>query len=347
MLSLPLIPPTFDSNPILPTAFRPRPDSPPPPAATASATHNPQHVRQLQQRRGEDRKLHNTRSPLAFLTADEAAIAARKAAIRNFGAYWIRPHGVLKTLQATHEEEAERLEAEEQARQEAGLRDMQARQQAVEVQERAGQAAEEAAQEGEERNLDDEIPDAPEQTAEMSFNEESMLEGSSLLVDQEQSELLEEEAEVQQAVELEEAELIGAAQDQEELGIERDLDDSVPEAGSYQHTDTEVEDSDLDSELQDSFARQSVRRSARVERSTQAALGVGGGRTFQAQGQAIGGLQERMRAQVGASDSLPRSRGSLHLSSSILESSFVGSSPVMQRGGQAGRGRGRARGRQS
>ncbi|KAK1041121.1 hypothetical protein LTS16_009886 [Friedmanniomyces endolithicus] len=347
MLSLPLIPPTFDSNPILSTAFRPRPDSPPPPAATASATHNPQHVRQLQQRRDEDRKFHNTRSPLAFLTADEAAIAARKAAIRNFGAYWIRPHGVLKTLQATHEEEAERLEAEEQARQEAGLRDMQARQQALEVQERAGQAAEESAQEGEERNLDDEIPDAPEQTAEMSFNEESMVEGSSLLVEQEQSELLEEEAEVQQAVELEEAELIGAAQDQEELGIERDLDDSVPEAGSYQHTDTEVEDSDSDSELQDSFARQSVRRSARVERSTQAALGVGGGRTFQAQGQAIGGLQERMRAQVGALDSLPRSRGSLHLSSSILESSFVGSSPVMQRGGQAGRGRGRARGRQS
>ncbi|KAK1063875.1 hypothetical protein LTR33_012198 [Friedmanniomyces endolithicus] len=323
MLSLPLIPPTFDSNPILPTAFRPRPDSPPPPTATASATHNPQH------------------------TADEAAIAARKAAIRNFGAYWIRPHGVLKTLQATHEEEAERLEAEEQARQEAGLRDMQARQQALEVQERAGQAAEETAQGGEERDLDDEIPDAPEQTAEMSFNEESMVEGSSLLVDQEQSDLQEEEAEVQQAVDLEEAELIGAAQDQEELGIERDLDDSVPEAGSYQHTDTEVEDSDSDSELQDSFARQDVRRSARVGRSTQAAHGIGASRAFQAQGQVVGGLQERMRAQVGAADALPRSRGSLHLSSSILESSFVGSSPVMQRGGQAGRGRGRARGRQS
>ncbi|TKA76379.1 hypothetical protein B0A55_05266 [Friedmanniomyces simplex] len=348
MLSLPLIPPTFDSTPILPTAFRPRPNSPPPPTATTNATHNPQHVRQLQQRRDEDRQLHNTRSPLAFLTADEAAIAARKAAIRNYGAYWIRPPGVPKTLQATHEEEAERIEAEEQARQEAGLRDMQARQQALETQERAGQAGEDATQAGEERDLDDEIPDAPEHAAEMSFNEESMVEGSSLLVDQQQSELQEEEEEVQQAVELEEAELIGAAQDQEELGIERDLDDSVPEAGSYQHTDTELEDSDSDSELQDSFAIPSVRRSARVERSAQsAAYGVGPSRGLQSQGQAMGGLQERMRAQVGAADALPRSRGSLHLSSSILESSFVGSSPVMQRGGHAGRARGSRRGRQS
>ena len=137
---------------------------------------------------------------------------------------------------------------------------------------------------------------------------------------------------------MEEAELTGAARDEEELGIERDLDDSVPEAGSYQHTDTEVEDSDSDSELRDSFAVQSTRRSARSG---------GSGRPLQAQMQGLAGLQERMRAQVSAADSLPRSPGSINLSSSILESSFVGSSPVMQRGANGGRGRGRRRGRQS
>ncbi|KAK3069897.1 hypothetical protein LTR53_011407 [Teratosphaeriaceae sp. CCFEE 6253] len=348
MFSLPLIPPTFDSTPILPTAFRPRPDSPPP-SNINNATHNPQHARQLQQRRDEDRKLHNTRSPLAFLTADESAIAARKAAIRNLGALWIRPPGVTKTLQAMNEEETERVEMEEQARQEAGLRDMQARQQVLEAQERAGQtAAAENEEQVPERDLDEEIPDAPEAGADVSFNEESILEGSSLLVDPQQpSELREEEAQVEHAVELEEAELMGVAQDEEDLGIERDLDDSVPEAGSYQHTDTEVEDTDSDSELQDSFAVPSVRRSARVERSAQGAHVAGSGRQMQAQYPGMGGLQERMRAQVGAGDALPRSPGSLHLSSSILESSFIGDSPVMQRGGHAARARGRRRGRQS
>ncbi|KAK5719016.1 hypothetical protein LTR17_015441 [Elasticomyces elasticus] len=325
MLSLPLIPPTFDSTPILPTVFRPRPDSPEPPASTTQ--HNPQLARQLQQHRDEQRKIHNTRAPLALLAADEAAIAARKAAIRNFGAYWIRPPGIPKTLQAMNEEEIERLEMEEQARVEQVNRDLQARQQVLDAQQEDNDPE---AEEGE-RDLDDEIPDAPETAADMSFNEESILEGNSILVDQQQQlELQEEEEEAQHAVELEEAELMGVAQDEEELGIERDLDDSVPEAGSYQHTDTELEESDSDSELQDSFAVQSVRRSARVEQSAQAAFGSQS-RPLQAHSQAMGGLQQRMRAQVGAADALPRSPGSLHLSSSILESSFIGSSPVMQR----------------
>ncbi|KAK4979877.1 hypothetical protein LTR42_000184 [Elasticomyces elasticus] len=291
MLSLPLIPPTFDSTPILPTAFRPRPDSPEPPASTTQ--HNPQLARQLQQHRDEQRKIHNTRAPLALLAADEAAITARKAAIRNFGAYWIRPPGIPKTLQAMNEEEIERLEMEEQARVEQVNRDLQARQQLLDAQQEDNDPE---AEEGE-RDLDDEIPDAPDTAADMSFNEESILEGNSILVDQQQQlELQEEEEEAQHAVELEEAELMGVAQDEEELGIERDLDDSVPEAGSYQHTDTELEESDSNSELQDSFAVQSVRRSARVEQSAQAAFGSQS-RPLQAHSQAMGGLQQRMRAQ--------------------------------------------------
>ncbi|KAK3669368.1 hypothetical protein LTR78_010751 [Recurvomyces mirabilis] len=345
MLSLPLIPPTIDSSPILPTRFRPRPNSPPP----ANAAQNPQAARQLQQRRDEERKAHNTHSPLALLTTDENAIKSRKYDIQMFGHRWIRPPGVPKTLQAMHEEEVERREMEEQARQEQNMRDLQARQEVEEARERAERADEEGGEdEEEERDLDEDIPDADaEAEAEVSFNEESMVEGSSQFVENDGE--VEDDEDVREAVEMEVAELTGAAREEEELGIDRDLDDSVPEAGSYQHTDTELEDSDdEESGLQDSFAMQSARRSVRVQqRDSRSARS---GRQFQAQVQSMGGLQERMRAQVGAADALPRSPGSLNLSSSVLEGSFVGSSPVlqMQRGGHAqARGRSGRRGRMS
>ncbi|KAI7645456.1 asparaginase-domain-containing protein [Hortaea werneckii] len=117
---------------------------------------------------------------------------------------------------------------------------------------------------------------------------------------------------------MEEAELTGAARDEEALGIvheeERDLDDSIPEAGAYEHTDTELEDSsESESELHDSFAAQSARRSVRsnaasaraaaddvaegLRSSMQSASGLssfGGG----GNGGGMGGLQERMRAQA-------------------------------------------------
>lgn len=330
MLSLPLIAPHEDPSIFLRTTFRPRPESPPP---ANGANQHALYLRQAQLRRDEERKAYNARAPLALLAADEAAIAARKAAIRNFGAYWIRPPGVAKTLQAMHEEEAERMEQEELARQEQGFHDMQAQQTLADAQARAPEAAadaEAAAAVGEERDLDADIPEAAEVTADLSFNEDSMLEGSSQIVSQ--HELLEDE-QLQQALEMEEAELTGAARDEEDLGIERDLDDSVPEAGSYQHTDTEIEDSSSDNELQDSFAVQSARRTGQQREQ----------RLFPAQAHAsmpVGGLQERMRGQAGAVDALSRSPGNLNLSSSLLESSFVGSSPVLQRGVLAARGRG-------
>ena len=326
MLSLPLIAPQPNT---IQTHFRPRSDSPSP------ATAQQPHQRQQQQRRDEERKAHNARSPLALLAADEAAIAQRKAAIRNFGAYWIRPPGVSKTLQATTEELAERAEQEEMTRQEQGLRDMQAQQQLEEARARAAEAAGEAgAGEAEdERDLDDDIPEAEASAVEaedVTFNEDSMVEGSQFVeggVDQEQYAVMEE------------AELTGAAREEEELGIEhdRDLDDSVPEAGSYQHTDTEVEDSSSDSELQDSFAAQSARRSVRSSGRT-APLTQTSAVTMS--GALQGGLQDRIRAQTGA-EALARSSGSLNLSSSLLDTSFVGSSPVVQRAQQGGRGRGR------
>lgn len=239
-----------------------------------------------------------------------------------------------------NEEALEAAEQEEMMRQEQGLRDMQAQQQAEELREQAAQTTDQGEDEGEEeRDLDDEIPDADgEEAAETSaveaadvtFNEDSMVEGSRFV----------EEADMdqEQYAVMEEAELTGAARDEEDLGMdqERDLDDSVPEAGSYQHTDTELEDSSSDSELGDSFAAQSARRSARQSGRLQQQTPAGGGLQ--------GGLQERIRAQTADGDGLARSPGSLNLSSSLLESSFVGSSPVMQRASQQGsRGRGSAR----
>jgi len=360
MLSLPLIPPQDDHSAWLRTSYHPRADSPPP-ANPQSAAQQPQQHRQNRQLRDEEKRAQQARSPLALLAADEAAIAQRKAAIRNFGAYWIRPPGVPKTLQAMTEEEQERREQEEIERRERGMLDMQAQQQLAEAQQQGAQAMaeQEDPEAPEERDLDDEIPEAEitgeitgdvtedmtgDITADDTFNEDSMMEGSML----EQQE---------HYAELEVAELTGAAQEEEDLGIEDDdlgmnedldLDDEVPDAGSYQHTDTEAEDSDSDSsssseeeeisEVQNSFAHQSARRSARVSAQRQQQHRL----QFSAQTPGMGSLQERMRAQVGAADSLPRSPGSAHLSSSILESSFIGSSPMMQRANQAGRGRGAA-----
>ena len=224
-----------------------------------------------------------------------------------------------KTLQAMTEEAAELAEQEELQRQEQGLRDMQARQQVEEVRNTVGEGEEGEDGDGE-RDLDDEIPDAEVGEAsgmggDVTFNEESMVEGSSRMVDQEQT------------MAMEEAELTGAARDEEDLGVERNLDDSIPEAGSYQHTDTEAEDSsNSESELQDSFSRPNPPSTStttnRAERDRRS-------------------LRNHAQLGLGDDNALMRSPGSLDLSSSlVLESSFVGNSPVVQRGHGRGRGAG-------
>lgn len=356
MLAIPLIPP--QGTPTLHQRFRPRAESPPPPPVTAAAQVTALH-RQQQQRRDEERKAHNARSPLAQLVADEISIAQRKAAIRDFGAYWIRPPGIGKTLQAMREEEQERLEQEEFARQEMGWRDMQAVQEQEEARQRAATTADQDANEEAEpeRDLDADIPDADATNGEVSFNDDSLMEGSHLVersdldiadrIDATIHENNDEDELAREEADMVEAELTGAARDEEELGMddeERDLDDSIPEAGSYQHTDTEEEDtSESDSELQDSFAMRSAQRSARVLRSGSSrqtahqTLPISSPRRQPIQLSFTGGLQERMRAQVNAADLLPRSPGSINLGSSLLESSFVHSSPILQRGQQAAR----------
>jgi hypothetical protein len=283
-----------------------------------------------------------------MLAADETAIAQRKASVRNFGAFWIRPPGIPKTLQAMNEEEAERIEQAELERQERGLADMQAQQQLEEARQ---QAAETEAQEAagdldEERDLDDDVPEAEANTTDFTFNEDSMMEGSHVDSDEENDE---------RYAEMEAQELTGAARDEEDLGIdldaeqeeeedqERNLDDSIPEAGSYQHTDTEVEDTDdSDSELQNSLVEQLARQQRPVATTTAAAVAAHTpvDRSLIDTRNAPA-LMARMRAQMEAADALlASSPRDLRLSSSGMQdqSSLLQSSPMALRGNTAGRG---------
>jgi hypothetical protein len=269
-----------------------------------------------------------TRQSLAQLLADEQAISHRKHNIRRFGAGWIKPPGVAKTLQAETEEKAEREEQEALQRREQMMMDMQAQQEAEEARNRAVEAEAEAEQEAE-VDLDEEIPDAEEEeedededitdsdeeeeeeeqselhselqshlqhseipvAEDITFNEESMFADTSIAA------LDEESREQERYRHLQEAELTGVAQDEFDLGIERDLDDSVPEAGSYQHTDSELEDSDEESD----------------EEEEQSGLE----QQEEDQSEMVGAVMQRSRSSLLSRDV-----------SSLLDSSFVTSSPA-------------------
>lgn len=217
--------------------------------------------------------------------------------------------------------------------------DMQARQEAEEARARAAEGENEGADE-EERDLDEDVPDADEEQEEeeeeeddedmtdsdeeeeeddeeeeeeveqsgivphaddtsfMVGEEESLLENSFLPVvneDEQRQRLTQERYQ-----HLQEAELTGIAQDEEDLGIERDLDDSVPEAGSYQHTDSELEVSSDEEEDEDED-----------EEEEQSGL------EQQYQSELVGAVMQRSRSSLLSRDV-----------SSLLDSSFVTSSPV-------------------
>ena len=210
-------------------------------------------------------------------------MAHRKMNVRRLGAGWIRPPGVSKTLQARWDEETERKEAMEQARREAVLAELAA----------AQEQGDAGSLDGEEQDLDDDVPEAEilsdddESSEEASvsvdadrdsmdgeedvdpsggdvsdipnisvvhhvegdisrFNEDSLLEGSLVGGDGFQA------AQAQSFMEAEDAELDGRAQDMRDLGFEgRDLDDDIPDAGSYQHTDTDLDTSSEDDDDRD------------------------------------------------------------------------------------------------
>ncbi|KAL1306531.1 hypothetical protein AAFC00_005222 [Neodothiora populina] len=423
------------------------------PNSSSSATGNNSSANNHQQRNGQHN--HNrhgagpgmpARHTLHQLAADEASIAQRKHNISHFGAGWVKPPGVGKTLAAELEERAEREEQAALERREQMMADLAARQELEEARARAEQTAAAAAAadaaggtaEGEdggegERDLDDEIPDADEEggeydddedededededdeeedmsdmdvhahendqsysahenahaaaaasaIGEVTFNDQSsLLEGSFLPADEDDDEQqladqeAKEEEELQRQLQqryarLEEAELTGVARDEADLGIERDLDDSVPEAGEYQHTDTELDetttissseddgsargsengdddgdvsrnmnDDDGDSELQ---AMRLSNASSRRRSSGRGPLGRAGRSTAASTRRqqrmlfAAASQQQQQQQHSGGRHSLARFSGSDRSLrsrdiSSLLESSFMDSSPIMGR----------------
>ncbi|CAE7196322.1 hypothetical protein PTNB73_08247 [Pyrenophora teres f. teres] len=283
---------------------------------------------------------HNQNASLSALTADENTIAQRKINVCRFGAGWLRPPGVTKTLQQIRDEELEKEEQEMMQRREQVMLDLAAAQQdAANEEERERGEREEEAGEGEaEVDLDDDVPEAQSNSSEsesesgsssgeeeegeegseegqeestVPFNEDSFIEGSML------------EAEVSHMLEMEEAEMAGVLQD------ERDLDDDVPEAGSYEHTDSELEDSsDIDNSalppgLSSVRSRRSTRRRSSGRRSS------GRRSSGLPHGMALGVQPTAGRISLGVDLGNGRSSFGIDGSSSMLEgSSFLRSSPV-------------------
>ncbi|KAH7393026.1 Apc15p protein-domain-containing protein [Pyrenochaeta sp. MPI-SDFR-AT-0127] len=271
----------------------------------------------------------HTSALLAALTNDENTIEQRKQNVRRFGAGWLRPPGVAKTLQAMKDEELEKEEQEIMQRREQVMMDLAAAQQDAANEEQREQGEQMEGQEEEERDLDDEVPEAEAsdsdaspsdssdesgsedgQNATVPFNEDSFIEGSML------------EAEVSHMLEMEEAEMAGVLQD------ERDLDDDVPEAGSYEHTDSELEDSsDIDNSalphMSSVRSRRSARRSSGRRTSGRRSSGLPSGMMPVQAGSGAS------RVSLGADLGQGRSSFGMDASSSILDgSSFLRSSPA-------------------
>ncbi|USP80609.1 hypothetical protein yc1106_07883 [Curvularia clavata] len=338
MFSLPMIAPRPDAS-LWPSLHNPHT------AFEDTQSQSPPNTSHNQRRPGSHQApYHNQNLLLSSLTADENTIAQRKLNVRRFGAGWLRPPGVTKTLQALKDEELEKEEQEMMARREQVMMDLAAAQQeaANEEQRERGEMEEEAGLGEEERDLDDEVPEAEESMSDSSsgvdsssadeeeegsevsgeaqeestvpFNEDSFIEGSMM------------EAEVSHMLEMEEAEMAGVLQD------ERDLDDDVPEAGSYEHTDSELEDSsDLDnSALPPGLA------SARSRRSTRSTRRRSSGRRSSVRrssglpsGMMLGARPTAGRVSLGVDLGNGRSSFGIDGSSSFLdESSFLRSSPA-------------------
>lgn len=234
-----------------------------------------------------------TQHILGQLVAEEKLIEQRKKNVRMFGANWLRPPGVAKTFQALLDEQQEKKEQAEIARREAQMAELTAAEEAQrQAQMQQDGAAEDAGDrdldadipEAEERDLDDDIPEAEEaededdidssdidnnddtengtQAAEPSqFNEQSLLEGSLVGGDNFTA------GQAHGYMDAEDAELDGRAQDMRDLGIDRDLDDDVPEAGAYEHTDTEVEDSSDDCSSDDASEVNDENSQSQLERT--------------------------------------------------------------------------------
>ncbi|KAJ9641952.1 hypothetical protein H2199_005167 [Coniosporium tulheliwenetii] len=291
MLSLP---------PIVPRDATPPPSPSPPSTPTTTTLSPPTRTNTPPAAR---KPANPTPLPLALLAADEKLVQQRKQNVRRFGAGWLRPPGINKTYQATMDEAAEREEQEAQARREMAMMELAEAEREEEERRRVAEGAEE------EDDDEDEDEDGEGEHEGASFNEESFIEGSEVMAPEEINEMLE----------MEEAEMSGILQEERELGFgERDLDDSIPEAGSYQHTDTELEEESSEEEMM------SVPRHAQVQMMPPA--GSRRVTPLRVQHQDTPPLRSRgrgLRPNAGSFDSSELGAGS---------SSFLGSSPFASRG---------------
>ncbi|MBZ6375393.1 MAG: hypothetical protein LBE67_10435 [Kocuria palustris] len=211
------------------------------------------------------------------MAAEERSLRARKLNIASFGYSWIKPAGCAKTMLGMKEEEAEREEAlqaaaaEMEAAEGEGIMDDDIGMQREEVEE----------DEGMERDLDDDIPNAEEEASGLIEEGEEGLEeddigdegsymerdldddipegfpdddyGGSGLYD-------EEEDDFDNQPDLD-AEIPAADGDSVSEDMTRDLDHDIPDAaeqgseqeGEWQHTDSEEELSDEDDENEPSI----------------------------------------------------------------------------------------------
>ncbi|KAI1589826.1 Apc15p multi-domain protein [Pyrenophora tritici-repentis] len=244
---------------------------------------------------------------LAALTADENTIMQRKLNVCRFGAGWLRPIGVSKTLQQIRDEELEKEEQELMQRREQAEVDLD--DDVPEAQSNSSESESES-ESGSSSGEEEEGSEEGREESTVPFNEDSFIEGSML------------EAEVSHMLEMEEAEMAGVLQD------ERDLDDDVPEAGSYEHTDSELEDSsDIDNSvlppgLSSVRSRRSTRRRSSGRRSS------GRRSSGLPHGMALGVQPAAGRISLGVDLGNGRSSFGIDGSSSMLEgSSFLRSSP--------------------
>ncbi|KAJ5928055.1 hypothetical protein N7466_007011 [Penicillium verhagenii] len=214
-----------------------------------------------------------SRSPangLSALAMEERALRARKQNIATFGYSWIKPAGCPKTMLGMKEEEAEREEALAAAAAELNAEGLMEDDMAL----TQGEEGEE--EQGMERDLDDEIPDADAEGLveegeegledDQVVDEESYMERD--LDDEipegysddgyEESGLYEQDDEDFDNQPDLDAEIPEGEEGMSE-GMSRDLDVDIPDAsesgseqGEWQHTDTEEEDSDEEEEVVES-----------------------------------------------------------------------------------------------
>ncbi|KAB8648503.1 hypothetical protein FH972_026159 [Carpinus fangiana] len=284
LTSVPILPPR-DSHTLwyTPTHFpAPAHTHSNPAAAAAAAPHD---------RPKKDKAAPARPSALRQLLADEAEIEKRKTNVARFGAVWIRPPGISKTFQAMVDEAAERAEHEALAAREAAAAEQQAAFEAQEAEARRlqmqqgarfgpggvqglggvdGQDGDEAGWQDEEddddddemgmgeRDLDDEVPDAGDVRFEAISSGEEEEDEEVDLDATDDGDIME----VSLSAVLQHCETNRNKED-------RDLDDDVPEAGSYQHTDTEVEDESTDAD----FSSPARQQPSRPEHSSPFGLG--------------------------------------------------------------------------